>query len=124
MKILLIDDDADIRLITKISLEKSGQHEVVLSEGGLESIDMILQELPDLILLDYLMPEIDGPELYEKLRNIPNSRLNEIPVIFLTGKTKDDEIQELLSLGAIGVIKKPFDPLTLLNEIINIISPK
>lgn len=115
MKVLLIDDDPDLVILASYALEKVGGFEVVTSAGGAEAVALARREGPDVILLDFLMPELDGPELLALLRSTPE--LGSTPVIFLTGKEGEAEAERLLALGARGVITKPFDPAALPGEV-------
>ena len=110
-KILLVDDDADIRLIAEISLSSLGGWQVVQAASGAEALDLASRERPDLILLDVMMPGMDGPTTLKSLRTLPG--LEETPVIFVTAKVQPDEIVYYKELGALEVISKPFDPMTL-----------
>jgi CheY-like chemotaxis protein len=114
-KILLIDDEADIRLVAEISLSNLGGWQVVQAASGPEGIALAAREKPDLILLDVMMPGMDGPATLEKLREAEDGRST--PVIFMTAKVQKAEIDRLLGLGVRGLIPKPFDPMTLPDEI-------
>jgi CheY-like chemotaxis protein len=114
-KILLVDDDADIRLIAEISLSSLGGWQVVQAASGAEALDLASRERPDLILLDVMMPGMDGPTTLEKLRELEDGHAT--PVIFMTAKVQKAEIDRLLSLGVRGLIPKPFDPMALPDEI-------
>lgn len=108
MKVLIIDDEEDIRTIASMSLSAIGGHDVVEAPHGQAGIKIAVAEQPDVILLDVMMPNMDGPETLAKLRNI--DALRDIPVIFLTAKAHQSELDELLALGVAGVLTKPFDP--------------
>ena len=111
MKVLLVDDDPDLLILASYALEKVGGFEVVTSAGGAEVVDLARRERPDAILMDVLMPEIDGPELVARLRRAPE--LAATPVIFLTGEESEAATERLLALGARGVLTKPFEPAAL-----------
>lgn len=111
MKVLLVDDDPDLRVLATFALEQVGGHEVVTSEGGPGVVELARRERPDVILMDFLMPEVDGAELVRRLRAEPE--LASTPVVFLTGKEGEAEVDRLRGLGARGVITKPFDPAAL-----------
>ena len=115
-KILLVDDDENIRTIALLSLEDDYQVEVATS--GLTAIQMAQKNKPDLILLDVMMPGIDGKATFEKLQEMPD--LAKIPVVFMTAKVQTHEIDFYIKLGAAGVITKPFDPMTLASDVHNI----
>lgn len=114
-KVLLVDDEPDIRRIGKLSLEAVGKWTVVMAASGLEAIEVARRELPDLIILDVMMPDLDGPTTYGRLQAEP--ALAGIPVIFMTAKVQKAEIARYLQLGAAGVVSKPFDPMTLPDQI-------
>ena len=113
-KILYAEDEADIREIATLALESIGQFEVASCESGVKVIELAMAFQPQLILLDVMMPEMDGPSTLKVLNN--NEALKHIPVIFLTAKILPDEIERFKALGAIDVINKPFDPMTLADE--------
>jgi len=114
-KILLVDDEADIRLIAEISLSNLGGWEVLQAGSGLEALELASRERPDLILLDVMMPGMDGMTTLQKLREQEHGAAT--PVIFMTAKVQKAEIDRLLALGVRGLIPKPFDPMTLPEEI-------
>lgn len=114
-KILLVDDEADIRLIAEISLSNLGGWQVIQAASGPEALRLFAQEQPDLILLDVMMPGMDGPATLAKLREQHGGLTT--PVIFMTAKVQKTEIDRLLDLGVRGLIPKPFDPMALPDEI-------
>jgi CheY-like chemotaxis protein len=111
MKILIIDDENDIRAISRLALGRVGGMDVVDAASGLEGIAKAVADAPDAILLDVMMPEKDGPETLGLLKADP--RTAHIPVIFLTAKAMASELERLRALGAAGVLTKPFDPMSL-----------
>ena len=111
MKVLIIDDEDDIRRIACLSLTRVGKMEVVDASGGPEGVKKAASERPDAILLDVMMPGLDGPATLAALRSNPATA--EIPVVFLTAKAMASEIERLMGLGARGVLTKPFDPMSL-----------
>ena len=111
MKVLLVDDEADIRRIASLSLSGVGGMEVAQADGGSEGIRKAREDRPDVILLDLMMPVLDGLATFRALRDDPET--SEIPVVFLTAKTVSSEMERLKSLGARGVLIKPFDPMAL-----------
>jgi CheY-like chemotaxis protein len=117
-KVLVVDDDDHIRMVSRLSVEKVGNWQVAVAAGGEEAIELARAERPDLILLDVMMPDLDGPGTLERLQSQPETA--DIPVIFLTAKVQQHEVERYLELGAIGVISKPFDPMTLPDEIRNL----
>ncbi len=112
--VLYIEDNADIREVTEFALEHEG-FTLVSCANGQDALDKAPELRPDLILLDVVMPGLDGPTTLQKLREFPH--LAETPAIFMTAIIQPVEIEQLLAMGARGVIGKPFDPLTLNNEI-------
>lgn len=111
MRVLIIDDEEDTREIAKMSLSILGGLDVIDAENGKEGIEVASRERPDVILLDMMMPIMDGPSTLEALRS--NEVTKDIPVIFLTAKAMTSEIEKLKRMGARGVLTKPFDPTTL-----------
>lgn len=115
MKILIIEDEEDIRRIAAVSLSKLGGMTVLEAGSGPEGITKARTELPDAILLDVMMPLIDGPATLQSLKN---DRVTAgIPVIFLTAKAMEEELTRLKELGAAGVLVKPFDPVQLPKQV-------
>ena len=115
MKVLIIDDDADIRSIARLSLSRLGGMEVVEAASGAEGVRKAQDEKPDVILLDMMMPAMDGSATLAALRSQPATATT--PVIFLTAKAMRAEIERLRALGAAGVLIKPFDPRTLPGDV-------
>ena len=112
---MIVDDDEDIRAIVELAARRFGSWEVVSAASGEEALAMAGSERPDVILLDVMMPQLDGPETMAKLREEPATA--GIPVIFLTAKVQQHEMEAYLAGGAHGVISKPFDVTTLPDEI-------
>ena len=110
-KILLVEDDEDIRTIAQIALEDIGGFTVQYCCSGIDALQRINDFQPDLIVLDVMMPEMDGPTTLAKLQQAPQGL--QIPVVFMTAKAQAQEIAYYRSLGVVDVITKPFDPLTL-----------
>lgn len=110
-KIMVIEDEIDIITIIKFSLERLGQFKVEYSSTGKNVEQQIEIFMPDLILTDMMLPEISGLSILAAIRQ--NPQFNQIPVIFMTAKAQPEEIKNYLKAGAIAVIAKPFDPLTL-----------
>ena len=119
-RILVVDDDPDIRKIAALSLERIGGFRVSVAAGGREALAMAIRELPDVILLDVTMPDADGPETLQALR--AESATDRIPVIFFTATASADEASRLCALGAAGVVAKPFDVMDLPRRIRSIVS--
>jgi len=110
MKVLFVDDQNDIRTIAEIAL-KHANYDVYLAESGIQALQDAKTIKPDLILLDVMMPDLDGIETLKKMKK--DEELKSIPVIFISAKVQKQEVTNYLKIGAIGVITKPFDPLTL-----------
>jgi CheY-like chemotaxis protein len=115
MKVLIIDDEEDTRSIASMSLSILGGIDVVEAENGQEGIVKAEAEQPDVILLDMMMPVMDGENTLTMLQKTPGTQ--KIPVIFLTAKAMTSEIERLKRMGAIGVLTKPFDPTILANQV-------
>jgi CheY-like chemotaxis protein len=115
MHALIVDDDGFIREIVRLSLELMAGWAVSVAESGSDGIEQARILTPDVILLDVMMPGIDGVETLRGLADDPATR--NIPVIFLTAKTEPCEQQRLDDAGARGLITKPFDPLSLAHDV-------
>ncbi len=113
--VLLVDDDADIRQIGAIALGAVGGLEVLEAQGGLQALQMARTHHPDVILLDVMMPDLDGPMTLAELRRDPITQ--GVPVIFLTAKVQASDVQRYINMGAMGAIAKPFDPMTLAGQV-------
>jgi CheY-like chemotaxis protein len=114
-KVMIVDDDDDVRAISELAARKIGNWAVVSVASGGEAVAQAEVEHPDVILLDVMMPAPDGPATMAMLRDNPATAA--IPVIFLTAKAHEAEIEGYLALGACGVIAKPFDATTLPDEV-------
>jgi CheY-like chemotaxis protein len=121
MKLLYVEDEADIREIAELALEDEG-FDIVFCESGEQAIEKAGEFQPEVVLLDVMMPGMDGPTTLQKLRELPG--LQTTPVIFLTAKVQPNEIQGFIALGAIDVIPKPFDPMTLAEQVKDILNSK
>lgn len=115
MKVLIIDDEEDIRSIASMSLGILGGIDVVEADGGEDGISKAAELQPDAILLDMMMPVLDGPGTLAKLRE--NAATKHIPVIFLTARAMTSEVEKLKQMGATGILTKPFDPTTLASQV-------
>ncbi len=119
MKVLIVDDEPDIRpdirRIAKLGLSRVGGMEVVEAANGAEALVRAKEDKPDAVLLDVMMPGLDGPSTLARLREDPAT--SGIPVVFLTAKAIAAELERLKVLGAAGVLTKPFDPMTLAREL-------
>lgn len=115
--ILYAEDETDIRQIAQIALEDIGGFAVTFCSNGREAVEKAAKQQADLILLDIMMPIMDGPSTLKELRKLPDYK--NTPVIFMTARVQPEEITEYKNLGAIAIINKPFDPMTLVDEILN-----
>jgi len=113
-RVLTIDDDPDMRIGIKVALEVEG-YVVAVASGGAEGLDVAANFLPDIIVLDVEMPGMGGPETLRRLRD--EVGLEEIPVVFLTGKVDLDAMEETFEEVAQGYLLKPFSVIQLLNKI-------
>ena len=114
IKILYAEDDRSIRELTEMVLEDEG-YILTMCETGLVALEKGRECGADLLLLDVMMPGIDGPTTLRKLREIPH--LTATPAIFMTAKVQPNEIAQYKAMGAVGVICKPYDPMTLADDI-------
>lgn len=110
-RVLLIEDEDHVREVAQMSLELMADWDVAVAASGEEGIHRARELRPELILLDVMMPDLDGPATFERLRADPTTA--SIPIIFLTAKARPADRVRLTELGALGVITKPFDPATL-----------
>jgi CheY-like chemotaxis protein len=108
--LLMAEDDPDIQLVARMALKKAGFRVAVVNNGR-ELLDRVKDERPDVILLDWMMPEMNGPDTCTALKADPATA--DIPVIFMTAKSQGFERDRGLASGALGYIIKPFDALTL-----------
>tara|TARA_R110002049_G_scaffold10820_12_gene52529 strand:+ start:39 stop:428 length:390 start_codon:yes stop_codon:yes gene_type:complete len=110
-RVLYVEDEPDIRSIAKLALETIGGFTVLTCASGEEALREVESFSPDIILLDVMMPGMDGPSVLRALRALPG--LTAVPVAFMTAKVQPAEVEHFRSLGALDVIAKPFDPMTL-----------
>ncbi len=110
-RVLHVEDDASIQAVAKLALEIVGGLQVLSCSSGQEALDRVAAFAPDFILLDVMMPGMDGPETLARLGAVVD--LSRIPVAFMTAKVQPAEIEHYRSLGARDVIVKPFDPMQL-----------
>ncbi|MBZ0104530.1 MAG: response regulator [Sulfuricella denitrificans] len=110
-RILYVEDEPDIQAVARLALEAIGGFTVEVCNSGQEALEKAPSCAPQLILMDVMMPGMNGPDTLRKMREIPS--LEATPVIFMTAKVQPSEIQDYKSMGALGVIPKPFDPMTL-----------
>ena len=114
-RILYVEDDLDIQLIVQLALQSVGGYQVELCASAIEAIDRVQVSCPDLILMDVMMPDMDGVQLLQALRQRPET--GSIPVIFVTAKVQGRDLAQYRRLGALDVIVKPFDPMRLSEDI-------
>lgn len=110
MRILAADDEADVRLLLELALGMNPDVSLTLVSSGRDAVDRAIAEAPDLIVLDGMMPDLDGAATCRQLKGDPRTR--DIPVVFLTALTSDSARAELRAAGAAGFVGKPFDPFT------------
>lgn len=118
-KVLMVDDDPHIRLITEMSLEGLTQWQIRLAGSGSEALRLVQEEQPDLVLLDMQMPGMDGTTVLIELKKLLGTAMPH--VIFMTAKVQTQEMDEYKCMGVAGVIPKPFDPMTLPDQILGIL---
>lgn len=114
-RILHVDDEPDIREIVRMSLEMVGGFELVQYASGFEALDNAVADAADLIILDVMMPRLDGEETFRRLREI--SALNDTPIVFMTARVSAADFEKLKDLGADDVLVKPFDPMALPEQV-------
>ena len=114
-RILHVEDDHCIQAVAKVALETVGGFKVLSCESGRQALDQVQAFAPNLILLDVMMPDMDGPATLKQLAKLVD--LQRIPVVFMTAKVQLKEIEFYRSLGARDVIVKPFDPMLLAGQI-------
>ncbi len=114
-RILYVEDEPDIRAVAQIALETVGGFTLKVNASGEEALTTAEAFAPDLILLDVMMPGMDGPSTLQALRKLPG--LADTAAIFMTAKARPQEIEYFKSLSAIDVIAKPFDPMTLPDQV-------
>lgn len=107
-RILYVDDETILHQMTRLTLERMGGFQVEIAASGAEALEKAPAYGPDLILLDVMMPGMDGPETFGRLRGI--DAVKEVPVVFITAKAQPQEVERFRALGAAGVLTKPFDP--------------
>jgi CheY-like chemotaxis protein len=118
-KVLIIDDEDDIRQVAALSLESVAGWEVILANSGAQGLARAIEHQPDAILLDVMMPGMDGPTTFRELRANPATA--RIPVLLLTAKVQSTDQRRFADLGVEAVLFKPFDPLTLSDQIAGIL---
>jgi len=114
-RIMYVDDDPDLQNLVRLGLETRGGFTVKICDSGKQAIEEIKDFQPDLVILDVVMPGMSGPKTLEALQNIPG--IPPVPTIFLTSKTRRQEMDLYKRLGAIGVIDKPLNPMKLAEQL-------
>ena len=107
----MVEDDPDIQIVARLSLEAVGGFTVEVCSGGIEALEKVDAFAPDLMLLDVMMPDMDGPTVLQHLRARESTK--ELPIIFMTAKAQAHEIESYKKMGAVAVVSKPFDPMLL-----------
>ena len=107
-KICYVEDDVDIQRIVRLSLERIGKMQVEIVGDPTAAIEAMLAFRPDLVMLDWMMPVLDGPALFKQMKQRPET--SALPVIFITAKAAQRDLDELVAMGAAGTISKPFSP--------------
>ncbi|MBL3705475.1 response regulator [Sulfitobacter sp. BDSS02] len=115
LRLMHVEDDEDIREVAKMALEFSGQFEIIQCPSGEEAIERAPEFKPEVLLLDVMMPGMSGPTTLQHLRKIEG--LQDTPAIFMTARAQPSEIEELKAQSALTVVVKPFDPITLGDQI-------
>ncbi|MBE0481870.1 MAG: response regulator [Bacterioplanes sp.] len=117
-RIMHVEDDESIRLVVEMSLVDVAGFELLSCDGGESALQQVVSFAPQLILLDVMMPKMDGLQTLAALREIPH--VADIPVVMMTAKIQDAEKQHYLQCGAVAVLNKPFDPMTLGKQLLAI----
>lgn len=121
-RVLIAEDDVDIQKVIRMSLKLRGVKDVVVTENGEDCLAQVAEAKPDVILLDVMMPKMDGYETCRRLKSDPATK--DVPVIFLTAKAQHFEAREGMEVGALGYLIKPFDPMALHDQIVALLSKK
>jgi len=114
-RILYVEDEADIRAVAELALETVGGFTIRACSSGDEALAQAVDFAPDMLLLDVMMPSMDGPTTLGALRKLPG--LEETPAVFMTAKVQSHEVDQYKALGVLDVIPKPFDPMTLADSL-------
>lgn len=117
-RVLMVEDDLDIQIVARMALEAVGGYTVEICSGGQQALDTVEQFGPDLVLLDVMMPDMDGPTVLQHLRARAATEL--LPIVFMTAKAQAHEIAAYRQMGALDVISKPFDPMALSSRLAEI----
>jgi CheY-like chemotaxis protein len=114
-KILYVEDEPDIQTVTLMALETIGGFTVKACSSGQEAIEVAPAFEPDLVILDVMMPGMDGPTTMEALRKLPVTA--DVAMIFMTAKVQSHEVERYRAMGAVDVVAKPFDPISLADQV-------
>jgi CheY-like chemotaxis protein len=120
--ILIIDDEDDIREVAALSLEATAGWKILTASSGAEGMTVAAAEQPDAILMDVMMPGVDGPTTFRSMQQMPE--IAHIPVLLLTAKVQGVDQRRFAGLGLAGILFKPFDPLTLSQQIADVLGWK
>jgi CheY-like chemotaxis protein len=115
MKVLVIEDDRSIQIVLELALTRMGHCQVLMAADGPQGLAMIQEHKPDVVLLDLMLPGMDGFEICERAKADETTR--SIPIIFLTAQPQPAAIERAMSLGAAAYIIKPFDPMKIIDQI-------
>lgn len=114
-RVMMVEDEPDIQLVARVALETVGGLTVEICSSGKEALERAPAWNPELILMDVMMPGMDGPSTLKELR--AREATKSIPIIFMTAKVQPQEVANFKAIGALGVIPKPFDPMTLASTV-------
>ena len=114
-RILYVEDEEMLRTVTNLALTRIGHFTVELCDSGTKAVEMAKQFKPDLVMLDVMMPEMDGPATLRALQDDPET--TDLPVVFITAKVQPREVEAFKALGVIDVIAKPFEPMGLAQQV-------
>ena len=114
-RILYAEDEPDIQEVASLAIETVGGFTIKICNDGKEAVEQVSGFQPDLLLLDVMMPNMDGPTALREIRKLPG--METIPAIFMTAKVQPTEVAQYKEMGALDVIPKPFDPMTLADTI-------
>jgi CheY-like chemotaxis protein len=113
--IACIDDDEDILRVAELTLQTAGEFKVTTFQSGQAALDGLAAAAPDLVLLDVMMPKMDGPATFDAIKQ--RADLKHLPIVFMTARIQPSERRQYEAMGAAGVVAKPFDPATLVQEV-------
>lgn len=114
-KILYAEDEPDVQIVVETVVQSLSDYQIKICDNGKKLIECVEDYNPDLILLDVMMPEMDGPTTLKAIQS--NEKTKNIPVIFMTAKAQIHEIKDLQKANVVGIITKPFDPMKLCSEL-------